>query len=115
MMRIMRVNLLAWTVLDIIIEVLLKRAGKHSNLWKNSNELFAQPNSLRRKADVWLDIQQVQSQLEPDVELQPHLPLSRGSTYRTCTIVTSRLRLVIPVCVTLWMVGVLLELCILIY
>lgn len=102
MMRIMRVNLLAWTVLDIIIEVLLKLAGKHSNLWKNSNELFAQPNSLEGKQMSGLISSRVQSQLEPDVELQPHFPLSHGSTYRTCTIVTSRLRLVIPICVTLW-------------
>ena len=39
-----------------------------------------------------------------------HFQLSDGSTYRVGTIVTSRLRLVFPVCVTLWMVGLLLQL-----
>ena len=51
-------------------------------------------------------IQQVQSQLERVL----HFQLSDGSTHRVGTIVTSRLRLVIPVSVTLWMVGLLLEL-----
>lgn len=106
----MIVNLLAWTVLDIIIEILFRLAGKNSNLWKNSNGHFGQPNSLRRKADVWLAYSA--SPVTAGARVL-HLQLSDGSTYGVGTIVTSRLRLVIPV--TLSMVGLLIELWIWIY
>ena len=112
MMMITIVNLLAWTVLDIIIKILLKIAGKNSNLCKNSNEPFGQPNSLRRKADVWLAYSA--SPVTAGIRVL-HLQLSDGSTYGVGTTVTSRLRLVIPVCVTLSMVGLLIELWIWIY
>ena len=39
-----------------------------------------------------------------------HLQLSNGSTYRVGTIITSRSRLVILACVTLWMVELFTEL-----